>query len=129
MQNYISYEIMSKDFSNKVSKKAYLDCCKWLAIKIFGNKNFADNVSVKINKLNKTKIPTFRVTVFADISYNKANDEFCGKCRTLHSTFYSIDKMNCDECKHHAYIKQNERYVSGIVKFYKELLEDETSDD
>ncbi len=123
MQTNLSYEIFSKTFKNKISKNAYMDCVKWLAINVFSKDEISKNVSVKIEK-QKTKIPTFKLTLYVDIDQNNIEGRFCEKCKHLYATFYQVEKMNCLECKVNAYIKNSNSYCKGIVKIYQKIFEE-----
>ena len=127
MQTNLSYEIFSKTFKNKISKNAYMDCVKWLAINVFSKDEISKNVSVKIEK-QKTKIPTFKLTLYVDIDQNNIEGRFCEKCKHLYATFYQVEKMNCLECKVNAYIKNSDSYCKGIVKIYKKIFEELDND-
>lgn len=127
MQTNLSYEIFSKTFKNKISKNAYMDCVKWLAINVFSKDEISKNVSVKIEK-QKTKIPTFKLTLYVDIDQNNIEGRFCEKCKHLYATFYQVEKMNCLECKVNAYIKNSDSYCKGIIKIYKKIFEELDND-
>lgn len=123
MQTNLSYEIFTKTFKNKISKNAYMDCLKWLAINVLSKEEISKNTSFKIEK-QKTKTPTFKLTLFVDIDTQNIKGQFCGKCKSLYATFYQVEKMNCLECKANAYIKNSDSYCKGIVKMYKKIFED-----
>jgi hypothetical protein len=127
MKTVLSYEIFSKIFKNKISKNAYMDCLKWLAINVYSKEEISKNVSVKIEK-QKTKIPTFKLTIFVDIDTGNIKGRFCDKCKNIYASFYQVEKMNCLECKVNAYIKNSNSYCSGIVKIYKKIFEELEND-
>lgn len=122
MQSNLSYEIFSKTFKNKISKDAYMDCVKWLAINVFSKEELSKNVSVKIEK-EKAKTPTFKLTIFIDIDKENIKGRFCEKCKSVYATFYQVEKMNCLECKANAYVKNSDSYCKGVIKFYKKIFE------
>lgn len=121
----VSFEIYSKEFKSKVSKQAYMQCIKWLATHIYNKPEIAKSVSVRITKDQKSKIPTFNLIIYLDVDREELKKNFCGKCKTLHSIFYSIDKFNCDECKMNAYYKQNDKYARNLQRMFREIIEDE----
>lgn len=123
MQTNLSYEIFSKIFKSKISKDAYMDCIKWLAINVFSKDEISKYVSVKIEK-QKAKIPAFKLTLYVNIDQNNIKGKFCDKCKHLYATFYQVEKMNCLECKTNAYIKSSDSYCKGIVKIYQKIFED-----
>lgn len=125
----ISYKVLTKSFKNEVSKKAYLEATKWLAVKVFGRPELAKNLSVKIEKKEKVKIPTFDVTIFVDIEEEKLKYDFCSKCQRIYNTFYQVDKMHCDECKLNAYHKSNDHYTKGLIDLYTKMILEEKEDE
>ena len=119
----ISYEILSKNFSNEVSKQAYMECVKWLATHVYNKQEIASNISVRITKDKKAKLPTFNLVIYLDVDRDKMKQDFCGHCKSLHSVFYSIDKINCNECKMNAYFKHNNKYAESLKNMFREIIE------
>ena len=126
MKSICSYKIFSKIFKNKISKKAYLEAVKWLAINVYSKPEISENISVKIEK---KKANIFEVSLFVDIKFDKIKGEYCDRCKHIYNTFYQVDKMNCDECKLNGYIKTNEKYAKGIVEFYKKIFEEKEDEE
>lgn len=126
MKAICSYKIFSKTFKNKISKKAYLEATKWLAINVYSKPEISENISVKIEK---KKANIFEVSLFVDIKFDKIKGEYCDRCKHIYNTFYQVDKMNCDECKLNGYIKTNEKYAKGIVDFYKKIFEEKEDEE
>ena len=124
----ISFKIFEKKFKNEVSKKAYLECCKWIAEKIIKNKQIRENVTYKIEK-SDSKIPTFIVTVFLNVDEKITKETFCKNCHHLYNTFYQVDKINCGECKMRAYRKSVEDYTNGLIQIYKSMFEEEETNE
>lgn len=125
-----SEKVYEKDFSDEISKKAYLEACKWLATYVYGRGNLSEYITVQIQKQQKKKKPTFRVTLFITINEKEVKESYCKKCQQLHTIFYCIDKPNCSECKITGYRKQLQEKVSGIKDMVKEILiEDEEWED
>lgn len=120
----ISYKIFEKKFKNEVSKKAYLEACKWISQKIIKNSEINENVNYKIKKL-ETKIPTFIVEIYFSIEEEKIKEMFCKNCKHLYSVFYQLDRMNCSECKMKAYRKNAEEYSKSLVEIYKKIFEED----
>lgn len=127
MQTNLSYEIFSKKFKNEKSKEAYMSCVKWLAVNVFSKEEISKNVSVKIEK-EKSKTPTFKLTVFVNIDKDNIKGRFCEKCKSVYASFYQVEKMNCLECKANAYIKNSDSYCKGIVKMYQKIFEEIEND-
>lgn len=124
----ISYKIFEKKFKNEVSKKAYLESCKWVAEKIIKNEEIQKNVTYKIEK-SDSKIPTFIISVFLNLDEKKMKESFCKNCQHIYNTFYQVDKMNCNECKMRAYRKNIEDYSDGLIQIYKSMFEEEEKND
>lgn len=120
----ISFEIYSKEFKSKVSKQAYMQCIKWLATHIYNKPEIAKSVSVRITKDQSSKIPTFNLTIYLDVDREELRKNFCGKCKMIHSIFYSIDKFDCKECKMNAYYIHNDKYARNLQRMFREIIED-----
>ena len=114
------YEI---SFSDKVSKQAYLRACKWLAQNVYGKDEFSDYVTVKIIKDKKRKLPTFTVKLFITINEKEMCEDYCGKCKQLHTIFYSVDKSDCTACKLNGYRSKLHDNIKSLVEFWREQLE------
>lgn len=127
MKTNLSCEIFSKTFKNKISKNAYMDCMKWLAINVFSKEEISKNISIKIKK-HEAKIPEFELTLFVDIDLQNIKGRFCDKCKHVYASFYQVEKMNCPECKVNAYIKNTDEYAKGIIKIYKKIFEEIEND-
>lgn len=120
-----SEEIAKKSFSHEVSKKAYLESCKWLAQNVYNNDELSKSVMVQYEKtVNEEQLPTFVVTLHYVCNEDIKADEYCQKCKQLHTLLYSVEKPNCNECKMSAFRKYKKDYVKGIIDFYKEVFKD-----
>ena len=120
----LSCKIIQKTFKNKVSKTAYMEATKWLAIHVYGKEELSKNISVKIQKDKKSKVPTFIVTLFVDASEGELQTRFCDQCKQIYSSFYQVEKLNCYECKVHAKHKMDNEYCKGLVEIYKKIFEE-----
>ena len=122
--NIYSEKFFEQKFSDKVSKKAYLDACKWLAQNVY-SKPVSEYVTVKITKVEPTrKNPktTFVVELYASINENEVKDNFCNKCKQMHTIFYCIDKPECEKCKAFIYKKNLYDRIKGIKEFCEEII-------
>ena len=118
-------KIFEKSFSNEVSKVAYLEACKWLAIHVYNKVELVKFLSVNIEKsVERNQLPTFNVTLYAMIDATETDKSFCKKCKSLYTIFYSVDKMNCEECKKHAYCLELEKQIKSIEEYLKEKFEE-----
>lgn len=120
-KNKISQKVFEKEFKNKESKKAYLNCCKWLAIHVFSKEELSKNLSIQINKKNDK---TFLLEIYFTIEEEKLKKDFCSTCQRLYATFYHSEKLNCEECKMRAYHKRNEQYTKGLVNIYEKIFKE-----
>ena len=116
--------VFQKKFENEKSKKAYLDACKWLAQNIYGNVELSKHIVVNIEKKQQRKLPTFIVSVYVKEEESEVRESFCKHCKTLHTIFYSVDGMNCNECKANAFFKKLDKQLEGKANFVGEVLED-----
>lgn len=112
-----------KEFTNEVSKQAYLDACKWLAVNLYNNVELSKHTLINIEKKEEAQLPTFVVTVYARIDEKEQRSIRCKKCKMLHTMFYSVDGINCNKCDSRGYQKQLDEDIVGIRTFVTEVLE------
>ena len=115
--------VFQKSFEHEVSKKAYLNACKWLAQNIYSNVELSKHVVVNIQKC-ANESPTFVVSVYVKHNENDVREGFCKHCKTLHTIFYSIDGVVCSQCKANAYFKQLDKEIEQKASFVNKVLED-----
>lgn len=113
-----------KEFEDEISKQAYLNACKWLAINIYNNVELSKSVVISIEKAAGRELPTFVVTVYARIDEKEQREAHCKKCKMLHTIFYSMNGVNCSECKAKAYFKYLDDNITNVKNFVREILED-----
>lgn len=118
-----------KEFEHEVSKQAYLSACRWLAVNIYNNAELAKNLLIAIDKKEQSELPTFVVTVYVRINEEEQREAHCKKCKMLHTIFYSVNGINCNECRARAYYKRLDENISGIVGFYKKMFENKEADE
>lgn len=116
--------VFVKTFKHKVSKKAYLKACGWLAQHIYSNVELSKHVVVSIDK-QPGEFPAFTVKVYVVVQEEEVKETFCKHCKTLHTIFYSVDGMDCNKCKANAYFKELDKQLENKAKFVNEILEDE----
>jgi hypothetical protein len=123
--------VLRKEFTNEVSKQAYLDACKWLAKNVYSKVELSKLITVKVEKqeLKKGQLPTFIVTLYATYDEEGLVNEYCHKCKQLHSLLYSVEKPKCDLCKMLAFRKQKHDNLAGIKTALKETIMKNESDD
>jgi hypothetical protein len=112
-------EVYRREFTDAVSKQAYLKACKWLAQNVYVSPSYSESIVVKIRKKDKrdTKngvLFVFEVVLYYSADLNNAKDRFCNNCRQMHETFYS-NKPQCSECKLKVFVTKIENEVAGIT--------------
>lgn len=118
--------LLTKYFSNKVSKEAYLQACKWLAKNVYSKPDLSKYVTVKIEKVkSKKQESTFKITLFVVIDEKEVNESYCKKCKHLYTLLYSIDKPKCDECKLQAYKRNLLNQIENLFDFCKEVVNED----
>lgn len=122
MINMYSELLCERKFKNKVSKKAYLDACKWLAINVYSKPDLTKYITVNITK---EKGNVFVVKLFMSINERDVKLNYCLKCQQLHSLFYSIDKIDCSMCKMNNYRNEIHNQIKNMVDFWKGEFESE----
>ena len=114
--------LYERKFMNKVSKQAYLDACKWLAVNVFSKPDLSKYITVQIVKEKKN---IFNVKLFMTIDEREIKTNYCLRCQQLHNLFYSIEKVDCNTCKLHAYRNELHNQIKNMVDFWKEEFENE----
>ena len=114
--------LYERKFMNKVSKQAYLDACKWLAVNVFSKPDLSKYITVQIVKEKKN---IFNVKLFMTIDEREIKTNYCLRCQQLHNLFYSIEKVDCNTCKLHAYRNELHNQVKNMVDFWKGEFENE----
>lgn len=114
--------LYERKFVNKVSKQAYLDACKWLAVNVYGKPDLSKYITVQITKEKKNM---FSVKLFMTIDEREIKTNYCLRCQQLHNLFYSIEKVDCNKCKLHAYRNELHNQVKNMVDFWKGEFENE----
>lgn len=112
-------------FEDKVSKKAYLKACKWLAQNIYSNVELSKHIMISIDKDDTKQLPAFTVNVFVKSDEKEERKSHCQACKHLHTVFYSIDKIDCSQCKVAAYYKRLDASVEGKIKFVQDIFLEE----
>lgn len=102
-------KVLSKQFQHEISKQAYLDACKWVAVNIINNKQVElQDITWNIAKVSKEgQLPTFKLTVYASINEKDVRENHCEVCKQVHNLFYmNKEEANCAECKLKAFQKR-----------------------
>lgn len=126
MLSMYSEKVYEKIFTNKISKQAYLDACKWLAKNVYGSK-YSDYLTVQIQKQEQKKKEeefTFVVTVYACVNESEIKKKHCSKCQQFYTLFYCVDKPKCEECKYTVYKKSREQEIKNIRNSFEEVFKE-----
>lgn len=121
-----SEKICEKEFSDEISKKAYLDLCRWLAVNVYNKDELSEHCLVNITKkkVAKGQLPTFVLTLHYSWDEQEAAHDYCQKCKQLNTLLYSVEKPNCQTCKLEGYRKQTKANFQNVISFYKEVFKD-----
>lgn len=114
--------LFQKTFSHEVSKQAYMNACKWLAVNIYSNVELSKHIVVGIEKKEAEQLPAFVISVYVKEDEGAQRASFCQHCKMLHTIFYSVDGMRCDECKANAFFKKVDKLVDSKAVFVKEIM-------
>lgn len=133
MKQLYSEEITRKEFTDEVSKQAYLKACKWLAQNVYCSPSYSEKISVQIMKRENKEVQkikgkkkevivsyTFIVVIFISLNEKEMKEQFCKNCKHLHNVFYSIEKPRCEECKFTAYRKFVQSQIGSLKNDFEE---------
>jgi len=126
MEKGYTSKIFEKDFSDEVSRQAYLKATKWLALNVYGKGNLSQHISVKITKLEKEKNKTetvFRVTLYFMANFEEMHNAHCNACRQSTNLFMN-NKPNCQECKFNAFLTRLKYENDNMVERLSERFEE-----
>lgn len=122
MTGYIK-EVCSKQFTDKVSKNAYLKACKWLT-KVVSQKEINEHVTYNIVKTyDNYGLPTFVVTIYAVANEKELEDRHCNICKEIHNSFLMHERVTCAECKLKAFQRRIDTEVDAIRSCMKEKID------
>jgi hypothetical protein len=117
----VSSKFFEITFKHDISKKAYLEACKWLATEVI-DKDDMSEVLYEIEKIKDTEEPTFKVSLYTSLDNMEFKENFCNRCREIHKSFFVNENTNCDTCKMQAYLKQYEAKIAIKEQYKKELI-------
>lgn len=118
----ITTVIIKKEFSDKISKDAYLKACGWMAKNVV-SKAEAGDMSFSITKKADASLPTFILEVSTVLDVVEHQESFCGSCREFASSFFMNKSVDCNGCKYNAFIKQVDQRILIKKSYKKEKLE------
>ena len=119
-----SEKFFELDFSHKISKQAYLNACKWLAVKVYGKEELSKYVTVQIVKQTDRKLPTFTVSLYITVAEKDLKIDYCNKCKNLHSLM-SVGSPDCNTCKMQGYRNYLSSNTKNLVEFWREAFKSE----
>lgn len=122
--DFYATKIFKKEFTHEVSKTAYLNACKWLAVNVYSNPSISQYIMVNIVKkpVKNNQDPVFEVTLYVFVDETKVSQDYCNNCKHLYNVFYSLDTPKCQECRLNGYKKSLEKNIQGIKTFCQEIL-------
>jgi pantothenate kinase len=113
-----------KEFSANESKKAYLKACKWVANNVVNKESDIGETFWKIYKTFEDKDKTtFRLDLYCMLDAKDEKYRFCKACKEHHSSFYSNNVYNCNECKMITYVDRIEARLDIKEQYRKERME------
>ena len=115
-------KILTKEFTHKDSKDAYLKACRWLAVNVVPQVELR-NVMYEIHKVNDSQLPTFRIIIYATFDEKEMREDHCSICKQFHESFFLREKCQCDRCELKAYQKRADTVLSHRRSFIKDKLE------
>ena len=121
VKSMYSEKFFEISFSHKVSKQAYLNACKWLAVKVYGKEELTKYVTVQIIKQKDKKLPTFTVNLYITVEEKDQKIDYCNKCRSLHSLM-SVGSPDCNTCKMQGYRNYLNSNIKNLVEFWREAF-------
>lgn len=127
MEKGYTSKIFEKDFSDEVSKQAYLKATKWLAINVYGKGNLSEHITVKINKLEEKKDQketVFRVELYFMVNFDEMQNSHCNVCRQTTNMFMN-NRPNCQECKFNAFLSRVKYETETMASRLSERFEEE----
>lgn len=126
MQKGYSVKFFEKVFEDEVSKKAYLNVCKWLATHVYCSEGYSDYVFVRIKKQDhksSDKTFKFKVELFFTIDFESEQQIFCNNCKLSVNTFFG-GAAPCQTCRLTPLLKKLEHdtktTVEGLAKTFEE---------
>lgn len=116
----VAVKFYEQQFSDKASKKAYLNACKWIAVNVI-NKVEVGETTYTITKIN-ADLPTFKLELYGLLDSNNIDSQFCEACKQFHRSFFVNQEYNCNVCKMKAYLDTIKQKVSIKRSYRKERL-------
>lgn len=119
----IAINILTKEFSDKDSKAAYLKACGWMAKHVVGKVETAPDMLFNITKKKDASLPTFILEVSTEMDFTEHKESFCGACKEFANSFFMNKSVDCNSCKYNAFTKQVEQRLMIKREFKKERME------
>lgn len=116
------------NFSDEISKQAYLKACKWLAENVVSKVEIGETFW-KITKVEDASLPTFKLELYALIDTEDNIKAFCERCKEFHRVFYVNQQFNCNSCNLMAFKNQMDEKLKIKKSYRQERLKHALGDD
>jgi hypothetical protein len=114
-------EIMSRKFTGKNMKEAYLKACKWYATNVLAEDEL-QNILVDYEKVYDEQFPTVILHLYASVSADEIKLHHCSICKETHKAFYINEETDCNWCKINGYYERCNQKMELKKHYCKELL-------
>lgn len=125
MNKGYSVKIFEKSFEDEVSKTAYLNACKWLAVNVYGSEGYSEYITVRIRKQKQKKsdLTKFLVELFYTVDFESEKQVFCNNCKLTVNSFFG-NTNPCPTCRLLPFLKKlahdTESITENLQKTFKE---------
>lgn len=115
--------IIEKNFQNRTTKKAYLECCKWLSTNIIAVNN-SGHLAYRIEKVrDDSMLCTVRLTVYVVEEEEKIQERHCDICREVTGSFFmKQNKYMCETCKMKPYRERVKKRLEALKESLKGVI-------
>lgn len=117
----ISQKFGEHKFAGETSKEAYLSACKWIALHIISQDGVGD-IFWAIKKCTEDGQPAVLLELYILSEFDKLEEDFCVRCREIHSSFFLSHDCGCNECKYRAFKEQMRNKLKIKSEYRKEQL-------
>lgn len=114
-------KIVSRKFTGKNMKEAYLKACKWYSTNVLA-KDELQNILANYEKVYDEQFPTVILHLYVSISSDEVKIHHCNICKETHKAFYINEETNCNWCKINGYYERCKQKMELSKHYCKELL-------
>lgn len=120
-------EFLSKKFSGKNMKEAYLKACKWFATNVL-SKDELHCIQASYEKIYDEQSPTVVIHLYASLLEGEARAKHCNICKEMHKSFFSNEETNCSSCKLKSYQNRCEQHIKIKTEYCNNVIEGRIDD-